>query len=135
LRTATRNRTYNRCLCLFATVLTGHIGTNLLPVILNHILLSHLYQVFICCTSGNTNRFSNLCSRWGLSVLQVIILDILFYLTHKFRTLASHTCTSLSFLSEALCFRYFNYTQSAKNINRFFGKKKEVSQFANTSKY
>lgn len=62
-------------------------------------------MVFVCCTSGNTNRFSNLCSRWGLSVLQVIILDILFYLTHKFRTLASHTCTSLSFLSEAVCFR------------------------------
>ena len=26
----------------------------------------------------NTNSFGNLCSRWGLSVFQVIILDILF---------------------------------------------------------
>ena len=57
MRTTTRNRTYNRCLCLFATVLTGHIGTNLLPVVLNHILLSHLYQVFVCCTSGKGDFF------------------------------------------------------------------------------
>ena len=87
--------------CLFLSFL----DYNVLKLLLEIYDMQNTTTSEICCTSGNANHFSNLCSRWGLSVLQVIILDILFYLTHKFRTLASHTCTSLSFLSEAVCFR------------------------------